>query len=220
MSLAQSIDHTLLKPGAVQMEIEILCAEAVEHGFFSVCVNSSWVSVAAAALRDSEIAIAAVTGFPLGAMNTAAKAFETERAVAAGATEIDTVLHIGRLKQGDTTYVRDDLQAVVTAAAGRTVKVIFETCLLTEEEKVLACRLSLEAGAGFVKTSTGFSTGGATVDDVRLMHQTVAGQCQVKASGGIRDLITARAMLEAGATRLGTSSGVAILAGLASADGY
>lgn len=220
MNLAKSIDHTLLRPDAVQAEIEGLCAEAVENGFFSVCVNSSWVLVAAAALRDHDVAIAAVTGFPLGAMTTVAKAFETERAVADGASEIDTVLHVGRLKQGDRHYVLEDLQAVVRAAAGRTVKVIFETCLLTDEEKTLACQLSVEAGAGFVKTSTGFSSGGASLDDVRLMHRSVAGQCQVKASGGIRDLATALAMLEAGATRLGTSSGVTILAGQTSSAGY
>jgi len=220
MNLAKSIDHTLLKPDAVQSDIETLCAEAAAHGFFSVCVNSSWVPVAAATLRDHHVAVAAVTGFPLGAMSTLAKAFETERAVADGASEIDTVLHVGRLKQGDSHYVREDLKAVVSAAAGRTVKVIFETCLLTDEEKTLACQLSIEAGAGFVKTSTGFSSGGATLDDVRLMHRTVAGQCQVKASGGIRDLATALAMLEAGATRLGTSSGVTILAGKTSAAGY
>jgi deoxyribose-phosphate aldolase len=220
MNLAKSIDHTLLKPDARNSDIEKLCREAVTHGFFSVCVNSSRVKEAAANLQGTGVAVAAVTGFPLGAMSTAAKAFETSQAVADGATEIDTVIAIGQLKQGDDAYVLEDLKAVVAAANGRAVKVIFETCLLTDEEKVRACKLSAEAGAAFVKTSTGFSSGGATLDDVRLMHQTVAGRCQVKASGGIRDRATALAMIEAGATRLGTSSGAAILAGEMATGSY
>lgn len=220
MNLAKAIDHTLLKPEARAADIEKLCREAVEHGFFSVCVNSSWVPLAVSLVQGTGVAVAAVTGFPLGAMSTAAKAFETERAVSDGATEIDTVLQIGRLKQGDDAYVLSDLRAVVAAAGGRTVKVIFETCLLNDEEKGRACRLSTEAGAAFVKTSTGFSTGGATLDDVRLMHRTVAGLCEVKASGGIRDRAAALAMIEAGATRLGTSAGIAILAGETASGGY
>jgi len=220
MNLAKTIDHTLLKPDACQADIERLCREAVTHGFFSVCVNSSWVKTARAALRGSDIAVAAVTGFPLGAMTTTAKAFETAQAIADGATEIDTVLHVGRLKQGDDAYVRDDLKAVVDAAAGRAVKVIFETCLLSEEEKIRACHLAVEAGAAFVKTSTGFSTGGATKEDVRLMFRTVDGRCQVKASGGIRDRAAALAMIEAGASRLGTSAGAAILAGETASGSY
>lgn len=220
MNLAKTIDHTLLKPDARASDIEKLCREAVEHGFFSVCVNSSWVPLAVSLVEGSGVAVAAVTGFPLGAMNTAAKAFETERAVADGATEIDTVLHVGRLKQGDDAYILSDLQAVVSAAGGRAVKVIFETCLLTDEEKERACRISVEAGAAFVKTSTGFSTGGATLEDVRLMHKTVAGRCAVKASGGIRDRAAALAMIEAGATRLGTSAGIAILAGETATGSY
>jgi deoxyribose-phosphate aldolase len=220
MNLAKSIDHTLLKPEARAADIEKLCREAVEHDFFSVCVNSSWVPLAASLVRGTGVAVAAVTGFPLGAMHTLAKAFETERAVADGATEIDTVLHVGRLKQGDDAYVLADLQAVVAAAGGRAVKVIFETCLLTDAEKQRACRISVDAGAAFVKTSTGFSSGGATLEDVRLMKQAVDGRCAVKASGGIRDRATALAMLEAGATRLGTSSGVAILAGETAQGGY
>lgn len=220
MNLAKTIDHTLLKPDARQADIERLCQEAVTHGFFSVCVNSSWVKTAHAALRGTEIVVAAVTAFPLGAMTTTAKAFETAQAVADGATEIDTVLHVGRLKQGDDTYVREDLRTVVDAAAGRAVKVIFETCLLTDEEKIRACHLAVEAGAAFVKTSTGFSTGGATREDVRLMHRTVDARCQVKASGGIRDRAAALAMIEAGATRLGTSAGIAILAGESASSAY
>jgi deoxyribose-phosphate aldolase len=220
MNLAKTIDHTLLKPDAKTADIEKLCKEAVEHGFFSVCVNSSWVPLAVSLVEGSGVAVAAVTGFPLGTMHTAAKAFETQQAVADGATEIDTVLHVGRLKQGDDAYVLDDLKAVVAAAGGKGVKVIFETCLLTDEEKERACRISVEAGAAFVKTSTGFSTGGATLDDVRLMHRVVAGRCAVKASGGIRDRAAALAMIEAGATRLGTSAGIAILAGEVSTSSY
>lgn len=220
MNLAKTIDHTLLKPDARATDIEKLCQEAVEHGFFSVCVNSSWVPLAVSLVQGSGVAVAAVTGFPLGAMKSAAKAFETGGAVADGATEIDTVLHIGRLKQGDDAYILSDLKAVVGAAGGRAVKVIFETCLLTDEEKARACKISVEAGAAFVKTSTGFSTGGATLDDVRLMHKTVAGRCAVKASGGIRDRAAALAMIEAGATRLGTSAGIAILAGETATGSY
>lgn len=220
MNLAKTIDHTLLKPEARASDIEKLCEEAVEHGFFSVCVNSSWAPLAASLVEGSGVAVAAVTGFPLGAMNTAAKAFETRSAVADGATEIDTVLHVGRLKQGDDAYLLSDLKAVVGAAGGRAVKVIFETCLLTHEEKERACKISVEAGAAFVKTSTGFSTGGATLEDVRLMHKIVAGRCAVKASGGIRDRAAALAMIEAGATRLGTSAGIAILAGATATGSY
>ncbi len=220
MNLARTIDHTLLKPDATLPDIERLCREAVEHGFFSVCVNGSWVKAAAEFTQGTGVAVAAVTGFPLGAMSTGAKARETEIAVADGASEIDTVLQVGRLKQGDDAYVREDLRAVVAAAQGRVVKVIFETCLLNEEQKIRACRLAVEAGAAFVKTSTGFSTGGATIEDVRLMVREVGGRCQVKASGGVRDRAAALAMIEAGATRLGTSSGVAILAGDKAASGY
>ncbi len=220
MNLARFIDHTLLKPEATAADIEALCREAVGHGFFSVCVNGSWVKLAAAETRGTGVAVAAVTGFPLGAMSTGAKAHETAQAIADGATEIDTVLHVGRLRQGDQAYVRKDLAAVVAAAEGQPVKVIFETCLLTEAEKRIACDLALEAGAAFVKTSTGFNQGGATLEDVRLLHQCVAGRARVKASGGIRDRAMALAMIEAGATRLGTSSGAAIVAGGNGADGY
>jgi deoxyribose-phosphate aldolase len=220
MNLARAIDHTLLKPDATRADILKLCAEAREFGFFSVCVNSSWVAVAAEALKGSEVLVAAVTGFPLGAMESRAKAFETRRAVEAGAGEIDTVIAVGHLKGGEERYVLDDLRGVVEAAGSARVKVIFETCLLTAEEKLAACVIACEAGAAFVKTSTGFSTGGATIEDVRLMADAVAGKCQVKASGGIRDAASALAMLEAGASRLGTSNGIAIVRGSASAQGY
>ena len=220
MNIARAIDHTLLKPDATRENILKLCAEAREFGFFSVCVNSSWVAVAAEALKGSEVRVAAVTGFPLGAMDSEAKAFETRLAVESGAGEIDTVLAVGRLKGGEESYVFDDLRGVVEAAGDARVKVIFETCLLTDEEKLAACRIACEAGAAFVKTSTGFSSGGATIEDVRLMAAAVAGKCLVKASGGIRDSASAKAMLEAGASRLGTSNGIAIVQGSVAAQGY
>ena len=220
MNIAQAIDHTLLKPDATRADILRICAEAREFGFFSVCVNSSRVSLAAEALRGSDVLVAAVTGFPLGAMDSAAKAFETRRAVESGAGEIDTVIAVGPLKDGEESYVFDDLAGVVEAAGRAKVKVILETCLLTDEEKLAACRIACEAGAGFVKTSTGFSSGGATIEDVGLMAAAVAGRCLVKASGGIRDAASARAMLGAGASRLGTSNGIAIVKGLTASQGY
>lgn len=220
MNLAKTIDHTLLKADATRNDILKLCAEAREFGFFSVCVNSSWVPVAVKALEGSGVKVAAVTGFPLGAMDSAAKAFETRRAVEAGAGEIDTVLAVGHLKSGEPDYVLEDLAGVVRAAGSAGVKVIFETCLLSREEKLAACRMACEAGAAFVKTSTGFSTGGATLEDVRLMAAAVGDRCLVKASGGIRDAAAARAMLEAGAARLGTSNGIAIVQGAAASEGY
>lgn len=220
MNIAKAIDHTLLKPDATAIDIRRLCTEAREFGFFSVCVNSSWIRLATRELEGSGVAVAAVTGFPLGAMSTAAKAFETEQAVRDGATEIDTVLHVGRLRDGDRAYVLHDLQAVVQAAGPARVKVILETCLLSDDQKREACAISVESGAAFVKTSTGFSTGGATLEDVRLMVAAVAGRAEVKASGGIRDLAAAQAMLAAGATRLGTSNGIAIVQGQPVSGGY
>ncbi len=219
-NIARAIDHTLLKPEATGADIARLCAEAREHGFFSVCVNSSLVPGALAELRGSDVLVAAVTGFPLGAMETRSKAFETARAVELGAREIDTVLAVGMLIDGRTDDVLQDLSEVVRAAGPARVKVILETCLLTDAQKQTACALAVEAGAAFVKTSTGFSSGGATLADVRLMSEAVAGRCQVKASGGIRDTATALAMLEAGASRLGTSNGIAIVKGLPAGSGY
>ena len=220
MNIAQAIDHTLLKPDATRANILNLCAEAREFGFYSVCVNSSWVAVAVEALEGSGVLVAAVTGFPLGAMDSKAKAFETRRAVECGAGEIDTVLAVGRLKSGENEEVLSDLRGVVAAAGAAKVKVIFETCLLTDEEKLTACRISCEAGAAFVKTSTGFSSGGATIGDVKLMAAAVQGKCLVKASGGIRNAEAALAMLEAGASRLGTSNGIAIVQGTSAGQGY
>jgi len=211
VNIAKFIDHTLLKPDATRADIVRLCEEAVEFGFFSVCVNSGWVSEASAALQGTGVLVAAVTGFPLGAMETRAKAFETCRAAELGAAEIDTVLAVGRLKSGDCSGVLQDLREIVRAAGFARVKVILEACLLDDGEKRTACSLALDAGAAFVKTSTGFSSGGATIEDVRLMTKAVAGKCLVKASGGIRDAATAKAMLDAGALRLGTSNGIAIL---------
>jgi len=210
-TLARTIDHTLLKPEATSGAIETLCAEAVAHGFYSVCVNSSRAAQARDLIAGTGVKLAVVTGFPLGAMCTAAKAHETALAVGDGADEIDTVLNVGYLVEGGSEEVLADLRAVIAAAAGCPVKVIFETCLLNEEQKRLACAISLEAGAAFVKTSTGFSSGGATVEDVRLMKACVGDRCEVKASGGIRDRKTALAMIAAGATRLGTSAGIAIV---------
>ncbi len=219
--LARHIDHTLLKSEARAADVAKLCAEALEHEFWSVCVHGSRVAQAAALLEGSEVKVAAVIGFPLGAMDGDAKRYETEVAIDLGAQEIDLVLNIGRLKDGDDRAVFREIRDVVEAAQGVWVKVILETCLLSEEEKIRACSLSVEAGARFVKTSTGFGSGGATVEDVRLMRQAVGSAFGVKASGGIRDTATALAMLEAGANRLGTSSGVAIVNGHAAAlEGY
>jgi len=211
------LDHTVLKPEATDHDLEKLCQEAVSHGMAAVCVNPCWVSKAAGLVNGTGTGVATVIGFPLGANITSVKAFETGQAVRAGATEVDMVINIGALKSGHHTLVRDDIAAVVEAAQKEnrsvTVKVILETCLLTESEKVMACKLAVEAGAHFVKTSTGFSSGGATLEDVRLLRKTVGPGLGVKASGGIRDYETAMAMIKAGANRIGTSSGVAILNG-------
>ncbi len=212
--LAAYIDHTLLKPDATAKDIEKLCAEAHTHRFYSVCVNGSRVELARHLLEDSDVHVACVVGFPLGAGIPDAKRFETEAAVDDGAQEIDVVLNLGQLKDGNDKFVLRELRDVVQAADGNPVKVIIETCLLTHAEKIRACRLVVDSGAQFVKTSTGFSTGGATVDDVKLMRETVGANFGVKASGGIRDTRTALAMIAAGATRLGTSASVAIVNGL------
>lgn len=211
MSLNKYIDHTILKANATRAQVEKLCDEAAEHGFASVCVNSCWVPLCAERLAGTGVNVCTVIGFPLGAMSTAGKAAEAAAAVADGADELDMVINVGWLVAGEDDLVRDDIAAVVAAAKGRCVKVIIETCLLDDEQKVRACRLSVEAGATFVKTSTGFSTGGATVHDVALMAKTVAGRCKVKASGGIHNAAEAQAMIDAGADRIGTSSGIAIV---------
>jgi deoxyribose-phosphate aldolase len=220
--LAAYIDHTLLRPDATAAQIENLCADARVHFFHSVCVNGVWVAYARDLLEEVDVKVACVVGFPLGAMASDAKRYETETAVDEGAQEIDVVLNIGKLKDGADKFVLRELRDVVEAADGRPVKVILETCLLTHDEKIRACHLVVESGAQFVKTSTGFAKGGATVEDVLLLRETVGQKFGVKASGGIRDAKTALLMMDAGATRLGTSASVAIIKGLADAqaDGY
>lgn len=211
MKLAGKIDHTMLKADADAETIRRYCREARENGFASVCVNTCRVPLAAAELKGSPVKVCCVVGFPLGAMLPTAKAFETAEAVRLGAEEVDMVLNIGALKDRDDTLVREDIRGVVEAAAGKTVKVILEACLLSREEIIKACELSVEAGADFVKTSTGFSTGGATVEDVTLMKQIVGDRARVKASGGIRTPEQAEALLQAGADRLGAGNGLALL---------
>lgn len=213
MKLNRYFDHTLLKPDATKEQIETLCSQAKAYEFYSVCVNSAYVSLAASLLSDSDVKVAAVVGFPLGACTTNCKAFETEEACRAGAKEIDMVLNVGMLKSGNTDYVREDIAAVASAAAASDakVKVILETCLLTDEEIVLACKLAQQAGAAFVKTSTGFSSGGATVHHVQLMKQTVGDTLKIKASGGIRTYADVKKMLAAGADRIGASASVSIM---------
>ncbi|MGK5510725.1 deoxyribose-phosphate aldolase [Brevibacillus formosus] len=213
MNMNKYIDHTLLKPDATQEMIDKLCVEAREHDFMSVCVNPYWVKRSAELLAGSDVKVCTVIGFPLGASTIESKAAETRDAIANGATEVDMVLNVGALKSGDLETVKKDIAAVKQAAGDILLKVILETCLLTEEEKVVACKLSVEAGADYVKTSTGFSTGGATVEDIALMRKTVGPNVGVKASGGVRDGETAVAMIEAGASRIGTSSGVSIVTG-------
>ncbi len=210
--LAGIIDHTLLRPDATAKDIDRLCAEARANRFCAACVNPAWVGRCAGLLAGSKVKLCSVAGFPLGATRSEAKAAEARLAVASGAQEVDMVLNIGALRGGDLALVEKDIAAVVRAVAGRAlVKVIMETALLTRKEKVAACRAAVRAGADFVKTSTGFSTGGATVEDVELLAANVPPTVGVKASGGIRSLETALRMVLAGATRIGTSSGPAIL---------
>lgn len=206
--LARMIDHTLLKAEATAEQIKQLCEEAKAFGFASVCVNSSFVPMCAEFLRGSGVHVCSVVGFPLGAMASEVKAAEAAWAIRHGADEIDMVMAVGRLKSGEVDVVRKDIEAVVEAAQGRIVKVILETALLSQDEKARSCEIAVEAGATFVKTSTGFGPGGATVEDVRLMRRVVGDAMGVKASGGIRDRATALAMVKAGATRLGTSASV------------
>lgn len=220
-SLAQAIDHTLLKADATQAEVEAICDEALQHGFASVCVNGRFVPFVAEKLRGSAVKTVSVVGFPLGAMSSKAKAFETRQAVDDGAQEIDMVLAVGALKDGDLEYVTQDIAEVVKAAGSVPVKVILETALLSDSQKEAACLAAKKAGAAFVKTSTGFSSGGATVADVALMRRVVGDALGVKASGGIRNTADAQAMIQAGANRLGCSASVAIVGGgKAQGEGY
>lgn len=205
------IDHTILKADATEQAVEKVCQEALANDFASVCINPFWVKKTADLLAGSDVKVCTVIGFPLGANTKEVKAFEAKQAIQEGAQEVDMVINIGALKSGLTEIVLADIKAVVEAAGSTLVKVIIETALLTDEEKVLVCKLAVEAGAEYVKTSTGFSTGGATVDDVALMKQTVGDKALVKASGGVRTKEDAEAMIKAGASRLGTSNGIQIV---------
>lgn len=219
-SINTYIDHTLLKPESTQEQIKQLTNEAKTYHFASVCVNPTWVAYAKEQLKDSDVKVCTVIGFPLGATTSQTKAFETQDAIANGADEVDMVINIGKLKSKQYDEVEDDIRAVVEASGDKLVKVIIEACLLTNDEKVKACQLSVAAGADYVKTSTGFSLHGATVEDVALMRQTVGPDIGVKAAGGARSLADAEAFIAAGATRIGTSAGVAIVSGDTANGGY
>ena len=211
MGLNKYIDHTILKATASSSDVQKLCEEAIEHEFYSVCVNGCYVADAKQLLQGTDVKVAAVVGFPLGAMTTAAKVFEAKEAVENGASEIDMVINVAKLKDGEFEYVENEIRQIKEAIGENVLKVIIETCYLTDEEKVKACELSLVAKADFVKTSTGFGTGGATYEDVKLMKSVVGDNAKVKASGGVRDKETAEKYVELGAERLGTSSGIDIV---------
>ncbi|MDT0690963.1 deoxyribose-phosphate aldolase [Salegentibacter sp. F188] len=211
MQLNKFIDHTNLKPTATPQDIKDLCAEAVEHKFYAVCVNGCYVKLAHEALKTSEIKLAAVIGFPLGAMDTNSKIFEAEQCIAQGADEIDMVINIGQLKAGNVELVQNEIALIKKAIGRKILKVIIETCYLTEEEKVAACECALQAKANFVKTSTGFGPSGATFEDVKLMKSVVKEELQIKASGGIKDTETAEKYIKLGVARLGTSSGISLI---------
>ncbi len=213
MELNKYIDHTLLKADATKEQITKLCNEAKQYNFASVCVNTCYVPLCKELLKDSDVKVCCVVGFPLGAMDSDSKAYEAKKAVENGAGEVDMVINIGALKDKNYDYVTKDIEKVVNASKSSIVKVIIETCLLTDEEKVEACKCALNAKAEFVKTSTGFSTAGATVEDVTLMRKTVGNNCKVKAAGGIRSYEDAMKMIEAGADRLGCSAGIKIMEG-------
>lgn len=212
-NIAKYIDHTVLKATTTSKEVEKLCLEAKEYGFYSVCVNGCFVKECKELLKDSDVKIAAVVGFPLGAMTKTAKVFEAREAIANGANEIDMVINVGKLLEGDSKYVEDEIREIKEAIGKNFLKVIIETCYLNEEQKMLACELSLNANADFVKTSTGFGTAGATFEDVILMKKMVGDNAEVKASGGVKSYETAEKYIELGATRLGTSSGIDIIKG-------
>ena len=220
MKLSKYIDHTLLKQDAVQSQFDQLCLEAKQYDFASVCVNPSWVKYCKQTLKGSDVMVCTVIGFPLGATSTQSKAFETTQALKDGADEFDMVINIGALKDHRDTEVIEDIKAVVEAAQGKTVKVIIETCLLSDEEKKRACDCVVSAKAHFVKTSTGFSTNGATLEDVKLMKQQVNGKALVKAAGGVRSVEDLHTFIAAGADRIGTSSGVKLMVGEKSNTSY
>jgi deoxyribose-phosphate aldolase len=221
MNLAKYIDHTVLKPATTKEEVIKVCSEAKEYGFFSVCINPYYVKLVKEQLDGSDVKVCSVIGFPLGASVSTIKAAEATQAIADGADEIDMVINVGALKNKEYDYVLADVKAVVAACSGKALlKVIIESCLLTDEEKVKACELSVEAGTDFVKTSTGFSTGGATAEDIALMRKTVGPDLGVKASGAVRDNATAMLMIESGATRIGASASIAIVTGGVSTSDY
>ena len=211
MGLNKYIDHTILKATASSADVQKLCEEAIEHEFYSVCVNGCYVADAKHLLQGTDVKVAAVVGFPLGAMTTASKVFEAKEAIENGASEIDMVINVAKLKDGEFDYVENEIRLIKEAIGNSVLKVIIETCYLTDEEKVKACELSLVAKADFVKTSTGFGTGGATYEDVKLMKSVVGDNAKVKASGGVRDKETAQKYVDLGAERLGTSSGIEIV---------
>ncbi|STO53650.1 deoxyribose-phosphate aldolase [Canicola haemoglobinophilus] len=217
--IAKFIDHTALTAEKTEQDILQLCEEAIEHGFFSVCINSGYIPLAKQKLKDTNVKICTVVGFPLGANLSSVKAFEAEQAIQAGAEEVDMVINVGWIKSAKWDQVRSDIATVLNACHGVTLKVILETCLLTKEEIIKACEICRDLNVGFVKTSTGFNKGGATVEDIKLMRQTVGETIGVKASGGVRDTETAIAMIEAGATRIGASAGIAIIKGLKADSG-
>ncbi|MEC2054338.1 deoxyribose-phosphate aldolase [Peribacillus psychrosaccharolyticus] len=220
-NVAGLIDHTLLKADATKDQVTVICTEAKEHHFASVCVNPTWVKYSSEQLQGSDVKVCTVIGFPLGANTPETKAFEVKNAIENGAHEVDMVINIGALKDKDDELVERDIRAVVAAATGKALtKVIIETSLLTEEEKIRACELAVKAGADFVKTSTGFSTGGATPEDIALMRKTVGPDIGVKASGGVRNTEDANKVIEAGATRIGASAGVSIIKGLTADSDY
>ena len=211
MGLNKYIDHTILKATASSTDVQKLCEEAIEHEFYSVCINGCYVADAKHLLQGTDVKVAAVVGFPLGAMTTASKVFEAKEAIENGASEIDMVINVAKLKDGEFDYVENEIRLIKEAIGDNVLKVIIETCYLTDEEKVKACELSLVAKADFVKTSTGFGTGGATYEDVKLMKSVVGDNAKVKASGGVRDKKTAQKYVDLGAERLGTSSGIEIV---------
>lgn len=211
-ALSLYIDHTQLKPETTKKEIDKIIKEAIKYNFASICINPSWVEYSYQKIKNTDVKVCTVVGFPLGSTTTEAKVFETKQAIKNGATEIDMVLNIGQLKSNNDSFVKQDIKSVVQAAGDKAiVKVIIETSLLSKEEKIRACKLAEQANAHFVKTSTGFSGGGATIADIKLMKETVGEHMEIKASGGIRDLLTANQMIEAGATRIGASAGVSII---------
>lgn len=216
MKVNKFIDHTILKAAATKEDVKKLCDEAKKYGFYSVCVNGANVEYAFNQVKDSDVKVAAVVGFPLGAMATDVKVFEAKKAIEDGASEIDMVINVGALKDRNYDFVENEIRKIKEAIGNNILKVIIETCYLTDEEKVKACELSVNANADFVKTSTGFGTGGATFEDVELMKKTVGDKAQVKASGRVKDFETAKKYIELGATRLGTSSGIAIVTGMES----